>query len=252
MRDRFDFETYWWIVDRVRATNRCIPFREFRAGVSEPFCLLRHDVDYSPAAALRLAEQEAERGVAATYFLLPNSIYYNLLAPEHAGFARRLAGLGHEIGLHYDVNFFRPFPRNQWSALLKAQADLLRELSRADVTAIAMHQPALNGEDPFAADAAGFTHASSLPDVTYMSDSCRAWRDSAWSMFESGRIPPRLQLALHPINWSDRDRDREAIFRSIHESLTRDIRRAGDDLLSKIAVHSGVLEHEARSVREEV
>lgn len=255
MLDSFDFQTYWWIVDRVRATNRVGTFREFRhSDVPEPFCILRHDVDYSTAAALRMAEQESERGVAATYFLLTNSIYYNLLAPEHAGVARRLAALGHEVGLHYDVNFFRPFPGSEWSALLTAQAALLGELTGSEVISIAMHQPALNGEDPFATDSAGFLNASSARftrDVTYVSDSCRAWRDTGWSMFESGSIPARLQLALHPINWSDRNRDRQTIFQAVHDDLARDIHRAGNDLLAKIAVHSGVREHEARAVRQE-
>lgn len=254
MRDSFDFETYWWIVDRVRATNRFVRFDAFRhSDVTEPFCLLRHDVDYSTAAALRMAEREAERGIAATYFLLVNSIYYNLLAPEHAGVARRLSALGHEVGLHYDVDFFRPFPRGEWNNLITAQAALLGELAGNEVTAIAMHQPALHGEDPFAADSAGFLNASSARftrDVTYVSDSCRAWRDTGWSMFESGPIPPRLQLALHPINWSDGDRGREAIFQAVHDDLARDIHEAGRDLLAKIAVHSGVREHEARTARE--
>ena len=38
-------------------------FRDFASGEpADPFVIVRHDVDYSPAAALRLAEQEAERG----------------------------------------------------------------------------------------------------------------------------------------------------------------------------------------------
>jgi hypothetical protein len=37
------------------------------------------------------------------------------------------------------------------------------------------------------------------------------------------------------------------IFRSVHDELCADVRRAGDELLAKIAVHSGVREHEARA-----
>ena len=63
---------------------------------------MRHDVDYSPAAALRLAEQEAERGLFATYFLLVGTRYYNLLAPEHALVARRLVELGKDVVIVLD------------------------------------------------------------------------------------------------------------------------------------------------------
>jgi len=253
MRDRFDSETYWWILERVAAANRCVRFRDFGSeDPAEPFFILRHDVDYSPAAALKLAEAEANRGVSATYFLLAGTRYYNLLAPEHAHVARRLAELGHEVGLHYDATFFRPFPRAEWGRLLRAQAQLLSELAGTPVVSIAMHQPALNSGDPFAADS-GFINAYDprfVRDTLYVSDSCRAWRDQAWSMLESGMIPRRLQLALHPLNWSDQDRDRVTIFRTVHEDVIQDVRRAGEELLAKVAVHSGVLEHEQRLARD--
>ena len=249
MRDRFDFETYWWILTRIGRTHRCVRFSDFAAGdPQDPFFILRHDVDYSPDAALRLAEQEAERGVFATYFLLLGTRYYNLASPQHAHVSRRLVELGHEVGLHYDVNSFRAFPRHEWSVLLEAQARMLSELAGVAVASIAMHQPALNGDDPFRGERRFINayEARFLHDATYVSDSCRAWRDSGWAMFESGDIPKRLHLCLHPINWSERDRDRVAIFRSVHDELCEEIRRAGDDLLDKIAVHSGVREHERR------
>ncbi|MGH8584103.1 MAG: hypothetical protein ACREWG_15280, partial [Gammaproteobacteria bacterium] len=176
MRDRFDFETYHWILTRVAGTNRCVRFRDFAGGdLPEPFFILRHDVDYSPAAALRLAEEEAKRAVSATYFLLAGTRYYNLLAPEHGHLARRLAELGHEVGLHYDVNFFRSFPRREWRQLLRAQAQMLSELAGAEVVSIAMHQPALNGEDPFRGDGRFINayEARFVRDAVYVSDSCR-------------------------------------------------------------------------------
>jgi hypothetical protein len=249
MRDRFDYATYWWILARIGQSHRRVRFRDFTAGdPPAPFFILRHDVDYSPDAALRLAEQEAERGLFATYFLLVGTRYYNLASPEHAHVARRLVELGHEIGLHYDVNSFRAFARPEWSHLLEAQARLLGDLAGAPVASIAMHQPALHGEDPFR-DERRFINACDarfMRDTTYVSDSCRAWRDSGWAMLASGDVPKRLHLNLHPINWSEDDRGREAIFRSVHDELCEEIRRAGDDLLAKIAVHSGVGEHERR------
>ena len=99
MRDRFDHETYWRILDRLSRTHRPVRFADLRPGLpGTPFFILRHDIDFSPAAALRLAEMEAARGVRATYFLLLNTFYYNLLSPEHTDVPRRIAELGHEVG----------------------------------------------------------------------------------------------------------------------------------------------------------
>ncbi|HEX9984460.1 MAG TPA: hypothetical protein VGF69_14455 [Thermoanaerobaculia bacterium] len=248
MRDSFDYETYWSLLSRIAATHRIVRFADPEP--DGPFCILRHDVDYSPAAALRLAEQESRREVRATYFLLAGTGYYNLLAPEHAHVARELVKLGHEVGLHYDVRSFLPFPRDAWPRLLRAQAALLEELSGERVTSIAMHQPALHGSDPFAGQELGFTNAYDdrfTREATYVSDSCRAWRDSGWTMFASGEFPRRLHLCLHPVNWGETDRDRETIFRAVHEELMAATAAARDELLAKIACHSGVAEHEGRA-----
>jgi len=255
MRDSFDFQTYWHIVGRLARERRCLRFCDFdHEDPKEPYFILRHDVDYSPQAALILAEQEEARSIRATYFLLAGTRYYNLMAPEHSHVAKRLTDLGHEVGLHYDVNSFRPFPRPEWPRLLKAQATLLGELAAAPVRSIAMHQPALNGDDPFRGQALGFVNAYDdrfIRDSTYVSDSARAWRDSTWTMLKTGEFPERLQLSLHPINWAESDRERTAIFRSVHADLIKDSESAGEELLARIARHSGVIEHDERTSRGE-
>jgi hypothetical protein len=86
-------------------------------------------------------------------------------------------------------------------------------------------------------------------DIPYFSDSCRAWWDPAWEMLTSGDTPPRFQLALHPINWAEHDRDRETIFATLHSNLARTVESAGDELLRRIAEHRGVLQHQARGAK---
>ena len=65
--------------------------------------LLRHDVDLSLDAALRLAELETEAGAQATYFLMTQSVFYNLGSPEGERALARLRELGHRVG-HHAVN----------------------------------------------------------------------------------------------------------------------------------------------------
>src|SRR5260370_40047769 len=88
---------------------------------------------------------------------------------------------------------------------------------------MAMHQPGLNGKDTFP-QTGGLLNAYDdrcFGQMPYISDSCRAWRDSAWSIFESEELPRQFQLALHPINWSEENRDRVSLFRSVHVDLAR-------------------------------
>ncbi len=51
---------------------------------SERFILWRHDIDFSPQRAQRLAEIEASEDVPATYFLHLQSVFYNVFENETA------------------------------------------------------------------------------------------------------------------------------------------------------------------------
>jgi hypothetical protein len=62
--------------------------------------LLRHDVDLSLPAAVEMAELEATAGARATYFLMTESVFYNLASSEGVATIARLRDLGHGVGLH--------------------------------------------------------------------------------------------------------------------------------------------------------
>ena len=254
MHDRFDYDTFWQILDRLRTSHRILRFADV-PGIApeEPVAILRHDVDYSTDAAIAMAEQEAERGVHATYFLLLNGFYYNVLDPRHAHVPARLTELGHEVGLHYDIRFLLRFPRARWPGLMRMQAGVLEALTNRPVLSIAMHQPGLYGEDPLRNEP-GIDFVNAYDDrffreMTYISDSCRAWRDSTWTLLTEAPLPRRIQLVLHPINWASEDRDRVTIFSDLHTTFARDIAAAGGDLLDAIGRHQGVVEHDARERR---
>jgi hypothetical protein len=95
---RFDLTHYSELLAAARAGGYGFAFfdEEPRPGV----VLLRHDVDLSLDAALRLAELEAELEAPATYFLMTRSIFYNLASPEGETMVARLRELGHRVGLH--------------------------------------------------------------------------------------------------------------------------------------------------------
>jgi hypothetical protein len=61
---------------------------------------LRHDVDLSLAAALQMARLERQHGASATYFLMTESLFYNLASSEGRDAIEELRSLGHAVGLH--------------------------------------------------------------------------------------------------------------------------------------------------------
>ena len=94
----FDLDHYRELLEAAKAGGYRFAFfdRQPEAGT----VILRHDVDLSLDAALRMAELEAEAGAAATYFLMTRSEFYNLDAPSGAAAIERLRELGHRVGLH--------------------------------------------------------------------------------------------------------------------------------------------------------
>ncbi|HET7568201.1 MAG TPA: hypothetical protein VFJ91_09440 [Gaiellaceae bacterium] len=94
----FDLAHYRELLDAAQAGGYRFAF--FDRDPEPGDVLLRHDVDMSLDAALAMAELEAERGVAATYFLMTRSQFYNLDSRDGERTLARLRELGHRVGLH--------------------------------------------------------------------------------------------------------------------------------------------------------
>jgi len=143
---------------------------------------LRHDVDLSLEAAVSVAELEAEAGARATYFLMTESVFYNLASTAGRRTLERLRDLGHRVGLH------AVFPR----------ADLDDRFEPV----VAWHNP-----DPeyMSQPIEGAQNVMAPPffqPESYRSDSNQRWRhgcpheDLAAGAFEW------LQLLTHPEIWA--------------------------------------------------
>ncbi len=72
------------------------PFGEFLEKSKERVIILRHDVDALPGNSLKTAMLEHELGIRGTY-------YFRIVRQSNKpDIIRRIAGLGHEIGYHYE------------------------------------------------------------------------------------------------------------------------------------------------------
>jgi hypothetical protein len=94
----FDLGHYRELLDAARAGGYRFAF--FDDDPARGDLLLRHDVDLSLDAAVQLAELEHDAGAAATYFLMTESVFYNLASSEGVSALERLRELGHRVGLH--------------------------------------------------------------------------------------------------------------------------------------------------------
>jgi len=144
--------------------------------------LLRHDVDLSLDAALRLAVLEREAGAAATYFLMTESVFYNLASREGERALERLRGLGHRVGLH------AVWPR--------------RELDGRFDPVIAWHNPDPQYmREPTGDGLANVMEPRFFAPERYRSDSNQHWRSGCPHEALARGEFEWLQLLTHPEIW---------------------------------------------------
>lgn len=98
MNGSWDLTDYADLLEAARAGG--YRWAWFGDGPERGDVFLRHDVDLSLDAALRMAALEAEAGAHATYFLMTESVFYNLASAEGVAAIARLRELGHRVGLH--------------------------------------------------------------------------------------------------------------------------------------------------------
>jgi hypothetical protein len=179
MTCRFDLGHYRELLEAAQAGG----YRWARFdGTPRPGDLfLRHDVDLSLEAALQLARLEHELGARATYFLMSESVFYNLESHVGRMLQRQLRAWGHAVGLH------AVHPR--------------AELDRRFDAVLAWHNP-----DPeyVHEPVVGMVNVMEAPFFTpghYRSDSNQHWREGCpHEELRAGSVE-WLQLLVHPEIW---------------------------------------------------
>jgi len=144
--------------------------------------ILRHDVDLSLDAALRMAELERDAGARATYFLMTESVFYNLASSEGTAALARLRGLGHRVGLH------AVYP----NAVLDERFDPV----------VAWHNPDPEYMSAPIAGAVNVMQEGWFDPPTYRSDSNQRWRFGCPHEELRAGAFPWLQLLTHPEIWA--------------------------------------------------
>ena len=200
----FGLDAYRALLDRLRGAGYAFrPVSEMPEPVRERTCYLRHDIDLHLARVDEVAQAEAEAGARATYYVLLTGPY-NPASPPNQAVLRRLVELGHEVGVHYDLSVYPTDPR-QAAERMEWEARSLERLTGAPVRTVATHLPHVGHPDPFREGGAR-VHPHDprwQAELTYVSDSCRAWRDENLLSCLGPDAPRRLLLLTHPELWMD-------------------------------------------------
>lgn len=172
------------------------------AAPNVPDLILRHDLDMSIEAAIPIATIEAELGVRASYFVLLRSELYNPQSAAATAALDRLAGMGHEIGLHFDTAHYGDDPDALDTAAAR-ECDILERIIGRPVATISLHRPAerLLGLDRTLGGRPHTYAPRYFRDVGYCSDSRGRWGHGHPLAHPALRDGRALQLLTHPIWW---------------------------------------------------
>jgi len=175
----FDLDHYGELLEAAKAGG--YGFASFDREPQTGDLILRHDVDLSLDAAVRMAELERSLAARSTYFLMRESVFYNVSSSEGRETLERLRDLGHRVGLHA-----------VWPSA---------ELDERFDPVVAWHNPDPEYMRAPIPGAVNVMEERFFSPETYRSDSNQRWRhgcpheDLAAGRFEW------LQLLTHPEIW---------------------------------------------------
>jgi hypothetical protein len=175
----FDLTHYAEILEAAKAGG--YTFTTFGEPPARGDLFLRHDVDLSLDAAVRMAELEAGHDVRTTYLLMEESIFYNLASSEGIAAITRLRELGHAVGLH----------------AVHPNAELDERLDPV----VSWHNPQAEYMSRTIPGAVNVYAEPYFDPSTYRSDSNQHWRAGCPHEELRGGGFPWLQILVHPEIW---------------------------------------------------
>ena len=153
------------------------------------------------------------------------------------------------MGFHYDLKAFPPSDKTKAMETLRAYVKIVMKFTGKGVKSIAMHNPSINGQDWFrnSKEFINVYDDKYTKRIAYFSDSCGAWRDEAIRVFESGNVPPKLQLLIHPFFWNEKPVDRWNKLDNFIEEKNLNLKRDAQQIREIWTKHPGVIQHDKRN-----
>jgi|LakMenEpi03Aug12_release.lakeMendotaPanAssembly.Ray.scaffolds.fasta_scaffold130672_2 hypothetical protein len=182
--------------------NKTIFYNEIKA--HSKFCLWRHDIDLSVHRAYSLAKIEKNLNIKATYFLLLGSNFYNIFENEIKKLVLKIVSLGHQIGLHFDLESYDIKTVKELEKYLTFEKNIIENLFQTKINVFSFHNPTeevLLRYDNFKYAKMINTYGKYFKKkVEYCSDSNGYWRHKRLENFLDENHS-KIQVLTHPGWW---------------------------------------------------
>lgn len=220
----FSLNTYRNFLKKINKKNYKTYF--FHEKIENKGIFLRHDIDADLNAALIMAEIEKEFKIKSTYFIMLNSPLYNLFSRKNIQNIHKILSLGHEIGLHFDVNLVKD---NDLQKSINNDISFLNNYFNIEIKVVSFHQPSKDIiENKIKINQINTYDKDFFSEVYYVSDSNMIWKtDDPITMIEN-EMYLKLQILIHPIWWVNEGLSTEEKWM---ESIIRNFNKEQEQLL---------------------
>lgn len=218
----FIFSNYKIILNIAKLNYKFANFTDDFEKATGKVIIWRHDLEFSVANALKMAEYEAELNISATYFLQLHSEFYNILDKNSFNSIIKIMNLGHNIGLHFDSHFWNIETEDNLEKFLEFDKTVLEKYFGIDIKVFSFHNTnsfILSCEKDKYADMINVYSKYFKKNFGYCTDSTGFWRYERLIDRLKEAKDNRLQVLIHDGMWQDVPMSpRKRIFKVINDN----------------------------------
>lgn len=137
--DDFTFTNYRKLIQLAKAQGFEFILHKDDFKAERKDIIWRHDVEFEPDLALKMAQIEHEEGVQATYFFQLHSGYYNLFDQHYTKVFHDIEALGHHCGLHFDCRYWGITDEVQLNGFIMLDREYLEKTLGVELDTFSFH-----------------------------------------------------------------------------------------------------------------
>lgn len=168
--------------------------------------LWRHDVEFEPDVALKMAEIEHKYSVKATYFFQIHSPFYNIFDKHYTDVFHKIYALGHDVGLHFDSHFYGINDEAQLNKYIELDRTYFEAVMGVKIKTYSFHNTTPFTQSCLKPMYGGLINVYSShfkEKYSYCGDSLGYWRfDRLEEVLNDDNIQ-HLHVLTHDANWTE-------------------------------------------------
>ena len=111
---KFSYLEYSNIIKHIQQYLDIVDFASVTSD-SDNYCVVRHDVEFSPYRALEIAKLENDIGISSSFYFQITNNCYNSLSNENLAIIKQIEDLGHKIGAHINTSYIERVNKKELS-----------------------------------------------------------------------------------------------------------------------------------------